>query len=375
MQILFLLFCSIFYAKSEILTYDGIYEEIKTCQAELITKQKNIFAKLKNTAVIIFGSNKTDNTVMQKLVDVIIDVLNKYNKSTKQKDFKITSNYAITDCKIIGKKSILRFFQNAYIFNKYIVSECKTNEELNIQYHFDLMETNIDVDDLKKILNKQYQEKKLKRHQLMKQMDSRFNSWYLNDIILIDNCMSTLEDYEFVFTEYMKIDNLKYDKTSLIFIILQLDKNNKKTFYDTKPWIHLSNISKNNLELSYEAYYLEKRCPFGEFEINNNEKYVLGKYISKNHSENKYVNIFFKTQIDRSVDVKHTSNSFNCICASIKKNDIFLNPLFKKPSFFIGANYALETINILIYNCLCILNIFHTKKLIEDIKEKKLKFS
>ncbi|KAM0684864.1 hypothetical protein COBT_003927, partial [Conglomerata obtusa] len=132
------------------------------------------------------------------------------------------------------------------------------------------------------------------------------------DIILIDNCLLTLQDYELFYNEIIKPIYYNVYKTSLIFIALKFDEKQKIQFDESKLLSHLAFYDlTEHKNLTYHAACLENRTPLGKFIQNN--KYILGKVFSNQQQWDhrvKKTDFFFNYYKNINKNIALTYNSF-----------------------------------------------------------------
>ncbi|KAM0685489.1 hypothetical protein COBT_003300, partial [Conglomerata obtusa] len=211
MRFLVLLFsCDSFYATSEILTPEGIYKELKTFQEQQIAMQKKCFELHQHDSFIMIGFDSASDTFIEQLKGAIINLLKDYLEVTKNCDIQITSKILNNDLGTLDIHLILEFFQNAYIFNLNISNEKKTHDEIFKQYNYKINHAVKNVEDINEIVNSHHQRR---QQNVIKNSNGCYWQNRCNDIILITNCLGTLEDYEFLYNEYIKHEEIYHGKT------------------------------------------------------------------------------------------------------------------------------------------------------------------
>lgn len=376
MSIVFLLFsCIFFYTRSEILTHEDIYGELKSFQEQQIGSQKKYFELHRHDSFITIGFDGAEDTLIEQLNNNIINLLARYLEVTKNCDMKLISKISSDYFNYLSKSEILEFFQNAYIFNHCITNKQSTYEQIFEQYKYKINHSVKNIDDIKMIVNLHSMSRKKNLID-----NSKVNFWFpkkSNDFMLITNCMNAMENYELFYNECIKYGKLYYGKTSLVFIALKLDEKEKQDFNNFDMWNHLININNmTNMVLEYEALYLQKRTPCGEFLAKKNKDYVLGWKIVKKHGEKKNMTheICYKTKINQHFGFQRVFVSMQSIiaCSEVQNNQ---NESFKayNPDFCETENLQLNVVTISYADAVFNLSIYYTKKLIEDIGIEKKK--
>ncbi|KAM0687035.1 hypothetical protein COBT_001733, partial [Conglomerata obtusa] len=349
MSFILLLFLRTFFtAKSEILTYESIYEELKSCQEQKIALQKKFNKSQEHDLIIFLHFNDASATFIDQLQKAIINLLNKYLEVTKNCDIQITSKTSNHFISVLNKQLILEFFQNAYIFNHCISNAYKSRNKIFEKYKYMIDHAVKNIEDIKENVHAHHQCRKHNKRCVNDSTNGDLTQIKCIDIILISNCLSMLEDYELVYNECFKYEEMYLGKTSYVFIALKLNKSEKRMFKYFQPWKYLTDINVSlDCELFYEVLYLEIRSPLGVVSFKENLDCVLGKKIVKKRREQKIESykVCFETEIYQYIEKQFTVNSMQYIitCSDVHNNQ---NKKFKvyNPTFGDTENLTLYII-------------------------------
>ncbi|KAM0686165.1 hypothetical protein COBT_002616 [Conglomerata obtusa] len=367
-------FCYFLYAKSEILTHEGIYEELQSCQEQQITIQEKHYELHQHNSFIMIGFDNASDAFIGYLRDAIIDLLQKYVDVKKTCDMQITCRILNDLSDVEFERSIPKFFQNAYIFNHCKLNNYKTYNQMIRQFNFKIYHAIKKIGEINEIFNLHYQ---LKVQNELKTIDNDDDSYIrrkFHNIMLISNCLDIIEDYDLFYNECIKYSKMYLGKTSLVFIALKLNEREKITFNILQPWDDLVKINiTNDMNLEYQTLFLEKRSPLGDFAVAKDIPCVLGRNVAKSRwkTEIESRDICFKKKVNLHFGNKQIINSMRCI---IGRSEIicdgFLNLFFQQT----GAVHLQEyVITLWCEDIFSSLYIFYTEKLIEDSETKKQK--
>ncbi|KAM0685249.1 hypothetical protein COBT_003542, partial [Conglomerata obtusa] len=306
-----------------------------------------------------------------------MNLLDRYLEITKNCDMQITSRIARNVTGTIRKNTILEFLQNAYIFNRCIKDKYKNYNQIFKKYKYKIYHAAKNSDDIKKIVDLHYRLRKKHGQSYIINSNENFLQNMCTDIMLISNCLDMLEDYELLYNECFKYEKVYSSKTSLVFIALKLNKNEKQSFKNFHPINYITNINNmTDLELDFKAIYLEKRSPLGDFLAEENSDYILGEKIVKNSRkpEIEILKVCFKTIIYRYFGNQRIINSMQCIiaCSDVQNNQNenfnIINFTYSEPE-----NFKLFVLTIYYEDAVFNINVYYTKKLIEDIETERKK--
>lgn len=243
-KIMFNLYCQLFVNvlcdDSKIITHDGIFEEIETNQLELIDSQTNCYEKQKFNLYLksrhIFG-NDAKRVLFENNMKRF---LNDYIETTESTTFKICSHIYDMNIKKCKPNMFLEFFQNAWYFNQAVQKGCKTETVIYEQYKYKIHRN---LNSEKDFINTYNEHTNWAEREKAKQCTfyNIFRGKAFFDIILIDNCLDTIQDYELFYNEIEKLVKFEYRFFSVIFIALKLNQNQKQSFSSKKPWKFLLN--------------------------------------------------------------------------------------------------------------------------------------
>ncbi|KAM0686084.1 hypothetical protein COBT_002697 [Conglomerata obtusa] len=184
-----------------------------------------------------------------------------------------------------------------------------------------------------------------------------------------------LEDYEILYNECFKCEEVNFGKTSLVFIALKLNENEKQTFNNFNPMNYIINNNKIiNSKIYFEAIYLQKRSPLGDFSAEENSNCILGKKIVKKYTEHEIVShdVCFKTKINKYFENQRIINSMQCIIGFSYDNNNQNKNHELSSNVFINREDSI-VLTILFEDKLIKFNIHYITKLIEDKKTEKKK--
>ncbi|KAM0688198.1 hypothetical protein COBT_000549 [Conglomerata obtusa] len=386
-----LLLSNILCANEHIYTHENIFEELVECQSQVIESQKNCFELHKFDTFIVISFDNEEDGFRTMLDEKISELINEYIEVVGNTRFKITAKNFNDSYKYLQNIVILEFFKSAYTFNHCISKEIKTICEIYKEYEYFTAQGINSVhqmnDALDKYNNGQIQ---CKCHECEQNEDNNYDiceplnkkikkilSLNFKNIILIDNCLLTLQDYELFYNEIKEhIEDINFYPTSLIFIALKLNKAQKLKFTGNKKYEPLSNKEFNGVpKLEYHAAFLENRTPFGLL-IKNIDDVIGRLYTNERKFLSPYVldAYFGKLKNNHHASI-HTYNSF---AFSIFMFEIICNPKFLP--FDLANKYFLKPKNDKMKR-ICILNNFdnifvdmlHVEEFIEGSVEEKKK--
>ncbi|KAM0685712.1 hypothetical protein COBT_003074, partial [Conglomerata obtusa] len=377
MRILLLVFsCNFLCAISEILTHEGIYEELRACQEQQIKLQEKHYKLHQHNSFIMVGVNNASDAISEQLNDAIINLLKDYLEVKKICDMQITYRSSIDPQNVRLDQSLLDFFQNAYIHNHCISNKYKKFNQIFEQDNYKIYHALKSIEDIQQIINSQYQQRQQIKQKLIENNKEYFFWNKFNDIVLISNCLDMMEDYDLFYNECIKYSKWYFGKNYMILIALKLDEHEKQTFNDLHPWDYFVKLNiSNDTKLNYETLFLEKRSPLGKFENEKDLPRVLGRKIAKSHwqKEINYYDYCFENKIDTSFKNQQIINSMRCI---IEHSNIQVDENF---NLFLhntdNSHQQIYVLNLLCEDTLIKLCIYHTEKLIENLEtENKKKF-
>ncbi|KAM0686241.1 hypothetical protein COBT_002536 [Conglomerata obtusa] len=215
----------------------------------------------------VIGFKKTDEYSWNNLENKILKFIEKYYVVTNNNQFKMTSTMVENPNKH-HNDVFLNFFQNAYTFNNCISANTKTNNDIEKNFMYYIQEIKYPSIDMREAiyLHKSWCKDRLRLFK--NQINTLKDKKHLFELVLIDNCLHTLEDYELFYNEFLGIKHNFHNQTIFIFIVLNLNKTQKQVFCKKSPYSDLHVRSNSSFDdLNYVAFFLENRKPFGHFSI------------------------------------------------------------------------------------------------------------
>ncbi|KAM0687540.1 hypothetical protein COBT_001215, partial [Conglomerata obtusa] len=325
-----MLLSNILCANGHVYTHENIFEELVECQNQIIESQRNCF-ELHKFDTYIMISFKNGIGFKKKLDAKILEMIQEYIKVTGNEQFKLTATVNKKRCEGFDQNMVLEFFQNAYTINSSISEDLKTDDAIinGFDYFFAYnislySQINLRLSEVKKNLQIEYDENNSMAeegcsHDKLNTQKSLAHEYV--DIILIDNCLHKLQDFELFYNEIIKPIDYNVYKTSLIFIALKLDEKQKIQFNESKLLLRLEFINLYKFKnLKYHAACLENRTPFGKFVQNNN--YILGKVFSNQYGDHhaEESDFFFNYYENICKNSALTYDSFTSSIFRIEKN-------------------------------------------------------
>ncbi len=205
-------------AKEHVYTHENIFEELVEYQSQVIESQKNCFELHEFDTFIVISFKENEDGLGTMLDEKISELINEYIEVVGNRGFKITAKIFNNVYNKFNHDKILEFFKNAYTFNYCISKKIKKICEIYKEFEYYTVQS-IDsmhqmYDALAKFKNGQIKCKCNKcecnednKHDscipLNKKIKKRLALNFKN-IILIDNCLLTLQDYELFYNEFRK---------------------------------------------------------------------------------------------------------------------------------------------------------------------------
>ncbi|KAM0687455.1 hypothetical protein COBT_001306, partial [Conglomerata obtusa] len=366
----FQLFVDVLCDDFQIITHDAIFKELETNQLEMVDSQRNCYEKQKYNLYIRshhYGADDVRRNILEKNM---LQFLKAYIAITGSSNFKITSNICEKDSTNLEPKAPLEFFQNAWYYNQAVEEGYNTRDQIYKQYNYNIYR-NLDSENTfeEAYINNNTLSTPKRSVLFDKKRHCKENAFV--DLTLIDNCINTLEEYEYFYNEIKKFDENYCFNSSVTYIALDLTEKQREEFNKGSPWEYFINESPlYETKFMHLIDYLEKRTPFGKYIILDKKKSNVGKSISYFDSEGIYTiyDIIKSASIERFTADDPAISSFNCTI-SMSYLDQYRNieNVCKYLSEY--ADLHLELIRFVHLNIFFALEIFYTIEMVENLEE------
>ncbi|KAM0688718.1 hypothetical protein COBT_000001 [Conglomerata obtusa] len=375
-----LFFCINLLAETSILTTNSIAEELQNYNNTKVNEQRPCFERNKFNAFFIVGVESGNPQFKEKLLQNINEFIKYYKTLTSNNNFKITSTVNNRYQSFLKKPRFLNFFRDSYIINRNASEVSENTEQLNQHYeYFNQQKINTD-DEMQNALKTQ----QTWSSQCGLNRDSKrtkYNDYKYADILLIDNVLSNIEDYELFYTDLQKIERKYamdlekfkpdgYKPITFIFIILKLDKIQKQKFWNDKPWQYFNITDIVPQEgFNYLAFFLKRRTFFGNLLNTYVKVFSLGSRVRLYDSNDIGIAAldYKRESINISYEDRNSIISFLCGIHVFNETDGAQYKLLQyKRNIKDPKSLSLKVVRITMEQKLFYLEIFYIEKLIKE---------